>query len=268
MVWPSLAVRKFTPVFLVVSLVMLGFLGWGGGGHVSAAPWQEDEAAPAGAVEDPAPADSDQDDHDDHGAGDHGHGAHGQDSHGAHGHDDHHDPFDLSEANPSPMLATPADLRFDMAIYTVVVFLLLFAGLYKFAWGPICGALEKRERGIAEQIEAANQAAIAAAEKLRDYEARLSKASEEARAIIQQAHQDAQRSSERMIAEAQERAERERVRSVADIEAAKNVALESISQKTVELAMSLAGRIVRKELSESDHTQLIREALEKMPSRN
>jgi F-type H+-transporting ATPase subunit b len=188
--------------------------------------------------------------------------------HAATGHIDHHDPFDLSEGNASPVLSSPADLRFDLAIYTVIVFLLLFAGLYKFAWGPISRGLEKREHGIAAKIEEANRAAVEAASKLREYEARLATATEESRTIIQQAHQDAQRSSERIIAEAQERAERERSRAVSDIEAAKNVALESISQKTVELAMSLAGRIVRKELNEADHAQLIREALEKLPSRN
>lgn len=187
---------------------------------------------------------------------------------GSDAHKGHHDPFDLSEGNASSTLLSPADLKFDLAIYTVIVFLLLLAGLYKFAWGPISRGLEKREQGIANKIDEANLAATQAAEKLREYEARLATATEEARTIIQQSHQDAQRSSERILAEAQERADRERLRSVADIEAAKNVALESISQKTVDLAMLLAGRIVRKELNETDHTQLIREALEKLPSKN
>lgn len=194
------------------------------------------------------------------------HGAAHEGHHDDHGH--HHDEFDLSHANAGPNLMSPADLRFDLAIYTVVVFLLLFAGLYKFAWGPICKGLAIREQGIASKIEEANVAAAQAAEKLREYETRLAAATEEARQIVQKAHQDAQRSSERMIAEAQERADRERVRSLADIEAAKNVALESLSQKTVELAMLMAGRIVRKELTETDHDQLIREALDKLPSRN
>jgi F-type H+-transporting ATPase subunit b len=192
----------------------------------------------------------------------------GSDAHEDHHDGEHHDPFDLSEGNASSTLLSPADLKFDLAIYTVIVFLLLLAGLYKFAWGPISRGLEKREQGIANKIDEANLAATQAAEKLREYEARLATATEEARTIIQQAHQDAQRSSERILAEAQERADRERLRSVADIEAAKNVALESISQKTVDLAMLLAGRIVRKELNETDHTQLIREALEKLPSQN
>jgi F-type H+-transporting ATPase subunit b len=183
-------------------------------------------------------------------------------------HGDHHDEFDLSHANAGPNLLSPADLRFDLAIYTVVVFLLLFAGLYKFAWGPICKGLAIREEGIAAKIEEANVAATRAAEKLREYENRLAAATEESRQIVQKAHQDAQRSSERIIAEAQERADRERVRSLADIEAAKNVALESLSQRAVELAMLMAGRIVRKELTETDHDQLIREALDKLPSRN
>jgi len=48
----------------------------------------------------------------------------------------------------------------DLALWTGVVFVLLFAILWKFAWGPIREGLDKREQGIADQIaqaEAANQ---------------------------------------------------------------------------------------------------------------
>jgi len=85
----------------------------------------------------------------------HDHKQHSQgegDSHGdAHG-GGHHDPHDLSEGNAGPMLTKPDDLKFDLAIYTAVVFFLLLAILGKFAWGPICHALEEREHGIAAKI--------------------------------------------------------------------------------------------------------------------
>ena len=44
----------------------------------------------------------------------------------AKGHDAHggHDPTDLSDANATPKIVDPADLRFDMSVYTAIVFLL------------------------------------------------------------------------------------------------------------------------------------------------
>lgn len=194
--------------------------------------------------------------------------AHADEAHAAADHGEHVDPYDLSHANASENLASPADLRYDLAVYTFVVFLLLLAVLYKFAWGPIAAGLEKRETGIAKKIEEAHLAASAAEARLKEYEAKLAEATAEARSIVSKAMTDAQRASEKIVAEAQERAAREQQRAMADIEVAKNVALESISQKSVDLAMSLAGRIIRKELNEADHAQLIRESLEKLPSRN
>ena len=46
-----------------------------------------------------------------------------------------------------------------MATLAVVVFGILFAVLWKFAWGPISDGLDKRENMIAEQIAEATHAA-------------------------------------------------------------------------------------------------------------
>jgi hypothetical protein len=41
-----------------------------------------------------------------------------------------------------------------------------------------------------------------------------------------------------------------------------------MTHKSVDLAVFVAGRIVRRELTREDHTTLIREALDELPSRN
>src|SRR5262249_28022397 len=99
----------------------------------------------------------------------------------------HHDDTDLSHGNASAKLASPADLRFDLSIYSFIVFLILLAVLYKFAWGPIASALDQREETMARQAHEARLASEKAAEQLRHYEARLSAATEEARQIVGQA---------------------------------------------------------------------------------
>src|SRR5262245_42698769 len=53
-------------------------------------------------------------------------------------------------ADPNPLAVDP-----DLAIWTVVIFLLLFAVLRTFAWPQISAALEERERKIADNIAAA-----------------------------------------------------------------------------------------------------------------
>ena len=128
--------------------------------------------------------------------------------------------------------------------------------------------VEKREQAIADKIEEARVSAEKAAEQLRSYEARLATATEEANKIVGQARRDAEAAKDRILAEAQQLSQRERERAIEDIHAAKNVALREIAQQSVNAAVSLAGRIVHREVKAQDHAQLIREALEQFPSKN
>lgn len=187
-------------------------------------------------------------------------------AHGSHGHGE--DPTDLSHGNASASLNKPDDLKFDLAIYTAVVFFLLLALLGKFAWGPICKALEDREHGIERQIEEARLGAEKVAEQLRQYEAKLAAASDEAREMIAQARRDGEALREQIVTEAKATAQRERERAVADIASARDVALRDIAQRSVDTAIALASNIVRRELRPQDHQVLVREVLDKLPSQN
>jgi F-type H+-transporting ATPase subunit b len=72
--------------------------------------------------------------------------------------------------------------------------------------------------------------------------------------------------SERIVEEARASAEAERKRAVADIESAKKVALDDLTQKSVDMAIAIASRIARKEIKPDQHASLIREALDRFPA--
>lgn len=190
---------------------------------------------------------------------------HGGSDHAGHDHGDHgdhgHDPYDLSHNNATAAIADPADVRFDMAIYSAVVFFLLLLILGKFAWGPISHGLDAREKSIADKIEQATRAAEEAAAQLKQYEAKLAAAADEARAIVAQAQKDGEATREKIVAEANASAQRERERAVADINAAKNEALREIAKQSVDTAIKLAGEIVKHEVKPAEHERLINEAL-------
>lgn len=196
-------------------------------------------------------------------------------AHGAKaGHDDHaaggghHDDTDLSHGNASANLHSPADLRFDMSIYSFIVFLILLGVLYKFAWGPIATALERREETIARQIEEARLASEKGATLLREYETRLAAATDEARQIVAGARKDAETAKDRIVAEARDAAQKERDRAVADIGVAKNQALDEIAKKSVQTAVSLASQLIRREVRPQEHEALIGDAINKFQNVN
>jgi F-type H+-transporting ATPase subunit b len=192
------------------------------------------------------------------------HVAEDQPSHGA----AHGDPYDLAHQNATKSLEDPAEFRSDLAIWTFVVFICLAGLLFKFAWRPVVEGLAKREQSIATMISDAKRSAEKAAEQLRSYEERLAAASAEAQQIVARAQKDAEVAKDQIIVEAQSAARRERERAVADIENAKNSALQEMATKSVDLAVSMASRIMRRQLKPEDQSQLIREALEQLPSRN
>lgn len=191
------------------------------------------------------------------------HAASSDGHHAAHGGHD-----DLSHANAGPNQEKPDDLKFDLAIYTAVVFFLLLALLGKFAWNPICHALEEREKGIERQIEEARVGAERVAEQLKQYEAKLAAATDEARELIAQARRDGESLREQIVGEAKATAQRERERAVADIAVARDMALRDIAQRSVDTAIALASNIVRRELRPQDHQALVRETLDKLPQQN
>ena len=185
---------------------------------------------------------------------------------GGHGHA--HDESDLTHANASAQLHKPEEFRFDQALATFIIFLLLTAILAKFAWGPITDGLDKREAAIAKMIDDARLAQQQSEAQLRSYELKLAAAAEEARATVAQARLDAEATRERERAETKALLEKDRQQAKDEIEAAKNAALQQIAEKSVSTAISLASSIVRREIKPEDHDALVNDALGKFSKLN
>lgn len=181
------------------------------------------------------------------------------------GHGGEHD-ADLSHANATANLEKPEEFKYDLAIWTFILFLILLVILLKFAWRPIMIGLEKRENAIAGQIAEAQAANEKAAATLEQYQAKLAAASEEVRGLIAEGKREAEALRDKIVAEAQEAARREQQRAVTEIAAAKNAALGEIAATHVDHAFALARQVVRKEINRDEHGALIRESLERFPS--
>lgn len=175
----------------------------------------------------------------------------------SHGHAD----TDLSHANASDDLNSPSQVRYELAIATFVVFLLLVALLGKFAWGPISQGLDKREQHIATMIADAERNAAESESRLRELEARLAAQAEEARQAISAARREGDVLKERIVGEAHDAAQLEKERALVEIRSAKNAALREIAQKSVNTAVDLAKNLIHREVNAGDHAQLIKDSL-------
>ena len=190
------------------------------------------------------PAADDEHAHDDHGHGDH----------------DHHAHIGALGANTDP-----SEFRTDLAIYTFIVFVLLLAILWKFAWGPIVAGLERREQRIAAEIAAAERANVEAKQLLVQYEQKLATAQDEVRAILDEARRDAEYTQQEIGKKAAADAELTLNRARREIDTAKDQALKELADYSAKLAVELAGRILSAELNGESHTRLIEEAVAQFP---
>jgi F-type H+-transporting ATPase subunit b len=155
----------------------------------------------------------------------------------------------------------------DLMIWTLVVFCVLLAVLWRYARGPISAALDAREQAIEEHIASAQRANEEAKLLLADYERRLARAGDEVRGILEEARRDAQHTKDTIIAEAAAEAQAERDRALRDIDRATDRAIKELAENSANLAVRLAGRIVQGQLGPQAQAQLVRDALNDFAAR-
>ncbi|MDR3197990.1 MAG: F0F1 ATP synthase subunit B [Planctomycetaceae bacterium] len=156
----------------------------------------------------------------------------------------------------------PLEVVSDTAIWSLVIFLLVFGILGKFAFGPIAKALDEREKGIAEKIASAQRVNEEAQEILKQYQQKLDDSKAEVRQILDTARKDAQQVADGIIEKAHEAAVQERDRTMREIDDATTFALQTIAERSAVLATNLAGKMIRAEVKPEHHRELIRTALE------
>jgi F-type H+-transporting ATPase subunit b len=154
------------------------------------------------------------------------------------------------------------NFRGDLAIWTAVVFLIVLAVLWKFAWGPIAKALDTRERNVAEQISAAEEANRQAKLLLEEHQRKLAAAGDEVRGILEQGRRQSEQLGRELIDKAKAEAQQHQQRVMQQVDAAADAALRELADRGAQLAVELAGKIVGARLNPADHARLVEQTVE------
>lgn len=187
--------------------------------------------------------------------------------------------FDLSDAKQAAELQEqirlgnvvemkkkePPDLfglkRWDLGVWSIVIFLVLFFALTKFAWKPMVEGLNKREENIRGALEQAERTRKDAMELQSQLDAKMKAAGSEIAKMMDEGRRDAQALKEQMVAEAKAEIQHERDRLHREIETAKDQALQDIWQQSVALATTLSSKAIRRNLTAEDHQRLLDETI-------
>ena len=154
-------------------------------------------------------------------------------------------------------------VRFDpgLIFWTWITFFVVLAILAWKAWGPMINALERREASIHGALEAAGKARQRSEELTARVEEEVRQSRHEAQQIIIEARaaagkvrgeleEAARKNADELVAKAREQigAERER-------------ALREIRTTVVDLSLSLAGKVIERNLTTEDNKKLVEESL-------
>lgn len=153
-------------------------------------------------------------------------------------------------------------------IFTWVNLLILFLLVKKLFFKPINKMLDARKAEIESDYAKATEAEKRAAEMKTEYEGKLSNAQAEAGRIVSDAVKNAEMRSDAIVKEAEEKAQSMIERAQKNIEAQKESAFCELQGEISSMAVSIAEKIIKKDIDEKDHEKLINCALEGLGGSN
>jgi F-type H+-transporting ATPase subunit b len=150
----------------------------------------------------------------------------------------------------------------SLVLLNILAFIVLMFFVKKFLWEKVTKFIDLREKALMEAMETADQERTRAqelqAKSSKDYE----KMKEETRQLKEKLTQDAYRQQEELILSAKKEAQRRLEQTELDIQFEIAQANEEIKQSIKEIAFLAAEKIVKREIDESVHQDIIDSILE------
>ena len=171
---------------------------------------------------------------------------------------------EASATPPSKGIHTVMDISGEMVVLTWLMFTVTAFILYKIAWKPILAALDKRESEIKAALDSADQARQNAAQTRQQCEQMLSQADAQAREMLEQARKASQEASDSIRAQAREEAKLMLSNAEHEINFQKEKAVDALRKESAQLAIDMAGALIRKNLNTGENQELTEIFLKKL----
>jgi F-type H+-transporting ATPase subunit b len=151
--------------------------------------------------------------------------------------------------------------KFGTIVWTFVTFLALAVVLGRFAWKPLLGALDARERSIQGSIDQARQDREQAESLLEQHKELLAEAHRERASARSEGQQDAERLKEEILEEARKQRESLLRQTEEQMQAGLRQARSELRAVAADLAIQAAGKLLARNLDDSAQRRLVEEYL-------
>ena len=152
-----------------------------------------------------------------------------------------------------------------LMFWTLIIFVILFFVLSKYAFKPITAAVAAREKALEEAIAGAKADREAAAALLAEHRAQLEAGRNEAQKLIAEGRTIGDKVRADMIEETRGQQQEMLERARREIDAEKVRAIAELRREAVDLAIAGAGKVIEKNLDDASNRQIVESFLSTIP---
>jgi F-type H+-transporting ATPase subunit b len=155
----------------------------------------------------------------------------------------------------------PLTIEWGLMFWTIVVFLLLLAILWRYAYPALLGAVEARERALQEQLDEAERNRAESARLLEEHKKLLAEARTQAHGLLVEARTSAEKeralAMEKTMQEQQQLLERAR----REIGSERDRAIADLRSEAVDLSLAAASKLIGERLDSDGDRKLVQQYL-------
>jgi F-type H+-transporting ATPase subunit b len=152
---------------------------------------------------------------------------------------------------------SPFSINTGMAFWTILIFLILLAVLWRMGWPLILKSVEERERRIQQQLDEAERGRAEAARLLEEQKQLLVAARAEGQEIVARAKTVALKEREALIAKTHEEQEQLLARARREIASETGKALAAVRREAVDLSLAAASKLIEANLDSEANRRLV-----------
>ena len=152
----------------------------------------------------------------------------------------------------------------NVMTWTLIIFLILLFVLMKFAFPPILGYAEAREKRIQDALDESKRQREEAERLLETQRQELAKARGDAQLLIAEGRQGAEKIRQELLTRAKAEQEELITRAKSDIEAERLKAVESVRREAVDIALAAAAKLVGQRLDSDNDRRIVNDFLNRV----
>ncbi|WEV40553.1 F0F1 ATP synthase subunit B [Lactobacillus sp. ESL0684] len=155
------------------------------------------------------------------------------------------------------LLAASNHIYLGNTIWYLIVFAILLLLVKHYAWGPVSEMMEKRRQKVISDLDSAASNRKKAEVLANEREAALKNSRQEATQILSDAKASAQKTSSKIVADANNDAAAIHEKAKTDAAQAKSDALNDAQTQVADISVAIAEKVIAKNLSADDQKDLV-----------